>query len=325
MTAPALEVRNLSVAFRSAVGPERVVDGVSFELQQGEIAGLVGESGCGKSVTAHALLGLLPERAATTSAESLQLCGAELSRLNARGWRSVRGREISMVFQDPATALDPVFTIGQQLSEVIRRHRTHDRAEARRLALEALAHCGFPGPAEIYSAYPHQLSGGMRQLAMLALATSTRPRVLIADEPTTALDVSTQSLVLSLLRSLRDRDGTAILLVSHDFGVIAQCCDRAMVMYCGRIVEQADYRSLYREPRHPYTDGLLKSVPRVAAGRGDFARPIPGRVPPASQRIAGCRFADRCELGDGECRRHYPAMEAIGGSRVACHHPLGAK
>jgi len=323
--APVLRVRNLGVAFQTPAGPERVVDGVSFDLYPGEIAGLVGESGCGKSVTARALLGLLPKRGATTEAATLQLAGTELSRLDQRGWRAVRGRDISMVFQEPGSALDPVFTIGQQLGEVIRRHRTRDRHAVRGQALEALAQGGFPEPGEVHDAYPHQLSGGMKQLAMLAMAMATRPRVLIADEPTTALDVSTQSLVLAQLLRLRDRHGTAILLVSHDLGVVAQSCDRAMVMYCGRIVEQAAYARLYRHPLHPYTRGLLQSVPRISAGPGQVARPIPGRVPPPAERGAGCQFADRCDRADEFCRRRFPAMRVIGESRVACHHPLEAE
>jgi peptide/nickel transport system ATP-binding protein len=321
---PALRVHDLSVSFHAAGGPEKVVDGVSFELYPGEIVGLVGESGCGKSVTARALLGLLPPRVATTEVSTMQLDGTELSTLNERGWRSVRGREISMVFQEPGSALDPVLTIGRQLEEVIRRHRTRDRRAARQQAMETLEQGGFPSPGEVYGAYPHQLSGGMRQLAMLAMATATHPRVLIADEPTTALDVSTQSLVLDRLRRLRDRHEMAVLLVSHDLGVVAQSCDRVMVMYCGRIVEQADYARLYGHPLHPYTEGLLKSVPRISARGGDPVKPIPGRVPPPSERPAGCVFADRCARADERCRLQFPPMEEMGGSRVACHHPLGA-
>ena len=324
MTVPALKVRNLSVAFHTPHGQEQVVDGISFDLAAGEIAGLVGESGCGKSVTARALMGLLPAHIAETSSAGIQLAGTEISGLDNRGWRAIRGKEMAMVFQEPSTALDPAFTTGQQISQVIRRHRTRNRKSAKLQALQALELGGFPRPQEVYGAYPHQLSGGMRQLAMIALAMATRPRVLIADEPTTALDVTTQSLVLQQLKHLRDKHGTAVLLVTHDLGVVAQCCSRAMVMYCGRLVEQADYSELYRNPRHPYTRGLLASVPRISAGRTVFARPIPGRVPAPSERHAGCHFADRCSRADEQCLAHFPATEEIDSSRVACYHPLEA-
>ncbi len=322
MTVPALKVHNLSVVFHGLHGPEKVVDGISFELAAGEIVGLVGESGCGKSVTARALMGLLPVPAAQTTSASIQLAGAEISTLSNRGWQTIRGKEMAMVFQEPSTALDPVFTIGQQITHVIRRHRTSNRSAAKLQALKALEHGGFASPREVYHAYPHQLSGGMRQLAMIAMAMATQPRVLIADEPTTALDVSTQSLVIEQMKTLRDKHGTAVLLVSHDLGVVAQCCSRAMVMYCGRLVEQADYPELYRNPRHPYTRGLLASIPRICAGRPIYAQPIPGRVPAPVERLDGCHFADRCDRSDEQCVVRFPALEEIDRTRVACFHPL---
>ncbi len=322
MTTPALEVRNLSVAFHGATGLEPVVDGISFELFAGEIVGLVGESGCGKSVTARALMGLLPAHIAETNAASLQLAGTEISSLNNRGWQQLRGKEIAMVFQEPSTALDPVFTIGYQISCVLRRLQKISRAGARRGALSALEQGGFTNAHQVYGAYPHQLSGGMRQLAMIALAMATRPRVLIADEPTTALDVTTQSLVLERLKLLRDKYATAVLLVTHDLGVVAQCCSRVMVMYCGRLVEQSEYSDLFNHAKHPYSQGLLASVPRIASGRTGYAQAIPGRVPAPSEYPTGCHFADRCFKADDLCRRSYPATQWLGNSRVACYHPL---
>ena len=317
-----LKVRDLRVAFRGPKGSQNAVDGISFDLAAGEIVALVGESGCGKSATANALMNLLPAHTAETSFTSLQLDGSEISLLKTRGWQSIRGKEIAMVFQEPATALDPVFTVGHQIGRIIRRHQGVSMPVAWEMALQALEQSGFASPQAVAGAYPHQLSGGMRQLAMIALAVATRPRVLIADEPTTALDVTTQSLVLEQLKLLRERHGTAVLLVTHDLGVAAQCCDRAMVMYCGKLVEQADYARLYRNPRHPYTSGLFASVPRITAGRPDPVRPIPGRVPSISNLPPGCHFADRCPHADDNCLKHYPTISTIDGDRVACHHPL---
>ena len=228
-----------------------------------------------------------------------------------------------MVFQEPSTALDPVFTIGQQISSVIRRHRKPGKSACTQQALEALRQGGFNQPQEVFGAYPHQLSGGMRQLVMIAMAMATQPRLLIADEPTTALDVSTQSLVIEQLKRLKDHHGTTVLLVTHDLGVVAQCCSRAMVMYCGRLVEQADYSELYERPRHPYSEGLLASVPRIGTGRPARAKSIPGRVPVPSEITVGCHFADRCSYADDVCRGRFPPLEQTGKSRVACHHPLG--
>jgi oligopeptide/dipeptide ABC transporter ATP-binding protein len=325
VSVPVLSVRDLSVTFRTPHGPERAVDRISLELHEGEIAGLVGESGCGKSVTALALLGLLPGQRAGIAASHIRLAGDELLGRPESHLRGVRGKGIAMVFQEPATALDPVFTVGRQISDVIRRHRGARRAAARKSALEALERGGFPKPDQVFRAYPHQLSGGMQQLVMIAMAMAARPRVLIADEPTTALDVTTQALVLQQLRELRDSEGTAILLVSHDFGVVAGCCDRVMVMYCGRIVEQGPYARLYRQPRHPYSAGLLASVPRISmAGREPGTRPvpIPGQVPPLFELPAGCHFADRCAHADHTCRAEVPHPVALGDSLVACHHPL---
>jgi peptide/nickel transport system ATP-binding protein len=317
-----LKIRNLSIAFHGTKGLEPVVDGISFDLFAGEIVGLVGESGCGKSITARALMGLLPPHSATVSSVSMQLAGTEISGLDSRGWREIRGREMAMIFQEPSTALDPVFSIGQQINCVLRRHFKISRSAARTETIKALEMGGFTDAGQVYNAYPHQLSGGMRQLAMIAMAMATKPRILIADEPTTALDVTTQTLVLEQLKRLRDEYATAVLLVTHDLGVVAQSCSRAMVMYCGRLVEQSEYAELFYRPRHPYTRGLFDAVPRVQRESGNFAEAIPGRVPSYTEYPAGCHFAERCNRADELCLEKFPATETLENSRVACHHPL---
>lgn len=322
MSGPVFSVRNLCVAFRRQHGLEQVVDGISFDLEAGETVALVGESGSGKSVTAMALMGLLPASEAETRARTIRLDGRELSAFKEPEWRSVRGADMAMIFQEPSTALDPVFTIRQQLVAVLRRRDGGTASAAVARAADALAAVGFTQPGRVLDAYPHQLSGGMRQLVMIAMAMAVRPRVLIADEPTTALDVTTQALVIEQLETLKARQGTAILLVTHDLGVAARCCRRAMVMYCGRLVEQAPYAELYRHPRHPYTRGLLNAVPRLAEGHPAAVTGIPGRIPPLSEWPGGCHFAARCDRADALCRERFPPTEEHGESRVACYHPL---
>lgn len=321
MSRPVLSVRNLEIAFPGSGESPNVVDGVSFDLFAGERVGMVGESGCGKSVTALALMGLLPERVATVRSTTFELDGQELAKLPAKDWQKIRGSRVAMVFQEPATAMDPVLRIGQQLIPVIKRCRQRETAGAQEIALAALQEVGFPQAQEIMQAYPHQLSGGMKQLVMIALAIAVRPAVLIADEPTTALDVTSQSLIIERLAALSKRHGTTLLLVSHDLGVIAQCCSRALVMYCGRLVEQAPYEQLFRQPMHPYTYGLLQAVPRLSAGQSSPAKAIPGRVPAISERPAGCHFAPRCDRALAECLNHYPDISDYQGTRVACHNP----
>lgn len=322
MKNPVLSVRNLCVTFVRDGIAQKVVDGISFDIREGEIVGLVGESGCGKSVTAMALMGLLPPGVTKITSHSIKLAGEELNTLGPKAWEKVRGRRVSMIFQEPATALDPVFTIGGQISRVIRRVRRCNRSQAWDKALSALEDGGFPDPEQVARAYPHQLSGGMRQLAMIAMAVATEPELLIADEPTTALDVTTQSLIMDRMKWLQRSLGTSILLVTHDMGVIAHTCSRAMVMYCGRLVEQAAYAELFRHARHPYTAGLLASIPRIMHGIPGPVRAIPGRVPAPSELSTGCHFADRCSRCDALCRTRFPAMLAQGDSVVACYHPL---
>jgi ABC-type dipeptide/oligopeptide/nickel transport system ATPase component len=266
MNPPVLSIRKLSVSPLRQEGLPAIVDQVSFDLNAGEILAVVGESGCGKTKTAEAIMGLLSGEAWKVQADAIELDGSNLAALTEAGWQKIRGRKISMIFQEPLTALDPVFTAGNQLSSVFGRHRGKTGREARESSVDMLKQVGFADPGRIMRSYPHQLSGGMRQRVMIAMAMACRPRVLIADEPTTALDVTTQAQVLSQLTRLGRESGTSILLITHDLGVVAQYCDRALVMLDGRIVEQATVKDLFARPRHPYTRKLLASVPRIQAG-----------------------------------------------------------
>jgi peptide/nickel transport system ATP-binding protein len=266
MNSPVLSIRNLSVSPRRQGGLPAIVDQISFDLNEGEVLAIVGESGCGKTKTAEAIMGLLSGDAWKVQVDAIELDGSNLATLSEAGWKKIRGREISMIFQEPLTALDPVFTAGSQLCSVFGRHRDKARREAREFSMDMLQRVGFADPGRIMQSYPHQLSGGMRQRVMIAMAMACQPRVLIADEPTTALDVTTQAQVLSQLTRLGRESGTSILLITHDLGVVAQYCDRAMVMLDGRIVEQATVEELFASPQHSYTRSLLASVPRVRAG-----------------------------------------------------------
>jgi oligopeptide/dipeptide ABC transporter ATP-binding protein len=302
------------------------VDRLNLSLHGGEILGLVGESGCGKSITAAALMGLVPSPAGIVKADQIMLGDKNLAQLDEAGLRRVRGSEISMVFQEPLTALDPVFSVGSQLSTVIRRHRKESRRQAQRSSVEMLERVGMADAHRIMQNYPHQLSGGMRQRVMIAMAMACRPRVLIADEPTTALDVTTQAQVLEQLSELGQSFGTAILLITHDLGVVAQACDRALIMYCGRIVEEAPVEALFTAPTHPYTAGLMAAVPRISSAGVHRVRAIPGLVPHPAALPDGCHFADRCARADPQCRTLAPEMQAADGQKSihlhACHHPL---
>jgi oligopeptide/dipeptide ABC transporter ATP-binding protein len=326
-------VHELSVSFVLDNQRVAVVDRVSFELAAGEMVGLVGESGCGKSMTGAALLGLVPSPAGQVKAGQLLLADHDLAVLDEAGWRRVRGSSISMIFQEPLTALDPVFTIGSQLLEVIRRHQRSNRQDARRTAAEMLHAVGFADGDRILRSYPHELSGGMRQRVMIAMAMSCRPRVLIADEPTSAVDVTTQVQILQQIRELARNTGTAVLLITHDLGVVAQVCDRALVMYCGRIVEEGPVEALFTTPRHPYTAGLLAALPRLTTGPVQPVESIPGSVPRLTQLPTGCSFNDRCARARQLCHEQVPRMQAdMTTSRAdtqtharhqyACHHPL---
>lgn len=330
MNEPALSVSKLSVSFGAGPVPARAVDGISFDLMAGEVVGLVGESGCGKSMTAAALMGLLSSPPATVTSEHIRLGDQDLSQMDETTLGKVRGREMTMIFQEPLTALDPVFTIGNQLSAVIRRHMGGTRKSARSASVEMIERVGISDAERICRSYPHQLSGGMRQRVMIAMALVCRPKVLLADEPTTALDVSTQAQVLAELVDLGRQSGTAVLLITHDLGLVAQYCDRAMVMYCGRIVEESATNELFASPAHPYTAGLLAAVPRLGREAVRRVRAIPGTVPELTALPAGCHFAERCGQAADKCRDSVPRLQAVEAKlaeserRHACFYPIRA-
>jgi len=296
---PLLDVRGLSVFFRSGRGEVQVTREVSFAVAPGETVGLVGESGCGKTVTGLALMGLLPEASSRLEGQIL-LQGQDLVTMAPGPKRRLRGRRISMIFQEPMSALDPVFTIGQQISETVRAHHDVSRAEARDRAIEALARVGIPEPALRYDAYPHELSGGMRQRAMIAIALVCEPELLIADEPTTALDVTVQAQIVDVLGELCARLGMAMLFITHDLGLLAQTCSRLVTMYAGEVVEEGRVDDILVRPRHPYSSGLLRSLPALTRRKAALPA-IPGRVPLRGEMPAGCRFRPRCAHARSGC------------------------
>ncbi len=319
-TGPLLIVRDLAVAFQTDAGRLRAVDGVSFEIPRGRVLGLVGESGCGKSVTALSLMGLLPRPSGQIIGGSIEFEGRDLAKASPTDLAQVRGARIGMVFQEPMTALNPVHTIGRQLSEVFLLHRTRDRAEALRLAVAMLAKVGIPSPEIRVGEYPHQLSGGMRQRVVIAMALACDPALLIADEPTTALDVTIQAQILDLLRDLRRDLGMSVLLITHDLGVVAEMCDEVVVMYAGRIAERGPAEKLFSNPAHPYTRGLLASMPRLDAPRKSRLATIPGLVPSLADMPAGCRFANRCPHASPACDTQPPLTSRGAEHFAACWH-----
>jgi peptide/nickel transport system ATP-binding protein len=323
-----LEVTDLSVRFRTDRGPVHAVDRMSFTLDEGEVLGLVGESGCGKSVTALSMLRLLPPSAEVSG--SVLFGGEELLRAPKARLRRIRGGEISFVFQEPMTSLNPVFTVGRQIGEVLREHLGLSRAEARARAIELLELVRIPAARKRIGEYPHQLSGGMRQRVMIAMAVACDPKILIADEPTTALDVTIQAAILDLMRELRARLGTAVILITHNLGVVADLADRVVVMYAGRRAEEAPVHELFAHPQHPYTIGLLGAIPRLGeeGGDGGSARPrlqeIPGRVPSLAEPPQHCAFAPRCPRADDLTWSQVPDLREVRrGHFVACFHPGG--
>ena len=324
---PLLSVRDLVVEFATEQGVVRAVDRVSFEVRPNETLGIVGESGCGKTVTGLAIMGLVPSPPGRIAGGSIRLLGRELVGLPESELRSVRGRDIAMVFQEPMTALNPVFTIGNQMTDVLRRYRGLSRRQARSAAIELLAKVGIPAPERRIDEYPHQLSGGMRQRVVIAMALSCDPKLIVADEPTTALDVTTQAQVLAQIVKLQQEFHMAMILVTHDLGVVAETCHRAMVMYCGRIAEKAEIGPLFAHPRHPYTVGLLQSIPRVGAHEKEDLAVIPGMVPDLLHLPRGCRFADRCPRRQADCDEALPELDGgeASRSRVACYHPHEAR
>lgn len=315
---PVLEICDLAVEFAGRRGSVRAVDGVGFTLHAGEILALVGESGSGKSVTSLAAMQLLPRPAARTVSGRAMLGEVDLLTLPERAMRAIRGRDLAMIFQDPMSSLNPVIPIGRQISEAMALHQGGDAASLRERAIEMLELVQIPEAARRVDEYPHQLSGGMRQRVMIALALSCGPRVLIADEPTTALDVTIQAQILALLADLRKRLGTAILLITHDLGVVAENADRVVVLYAGRKVEEGPVRAVLDNPLHPYTAGLLASMPRLENEEsGSRLREIPGSVPVNAAAMPGCAFAPRCPLADERCRTDRPLLTAAAEGRLA--------
>jgi len=320
-----LEVENLQTHFRTMDGVNRAVDGVSFHVRSGETLAIVGESGCGKSVTAMSILRLIPEPPGKI-AGAIKFQGRDLLKCSDREMRAIRGNEISMIFQEPMTSLNPVLTNGRQIGETLRLHQGLSKQQAEDRAVEMLKLVGIPEPGRRVREYPHQLSGGMRQRVMIAIALACNPKLLIADEPTTALDVTIQAQILDLMRDLKNTVGAAIVLITHDLGVVAEVAERVVVMYAGKKVEEADVNSLFRTPRHPYTQGLLGSVPKLGSSlTGETTRlaEIPGLVPSLKQKIPGCVFATRCPSATDLCRAVAPALQQKApGHIVACHYAL---
>jgi peptide/nickel transport system ATP-binding protein/oligopeptide transport system ATP-binding protein len=316
MSAPLLEVRDLTAHFFTDDGVVRAVDGVSFEVNEGETLAMVGESGSGKTVTALSILRLVPDPPGRIVGGSIRFRGRDLLALTPPEMRAVRGRQISMIFQEPMTSLNPVFTCGDQIAEAIVLHDRVDRREARARAIAMLALVGIPLPAQRVDEYPHQLSGGMRQRVMIAMALACRPSLLIADEPTTALDVTIQAQILDLLRRLQHELGMAVLLITHDLGVVAETADRVAVLYAGQVVEYADVDATFKRTLHPYTAGLMASLPRLGAPR-ETLRVIPGNVPDPARFPSGCRFHPRCACAVERCRTHEPRLALQDGGHLA--------
>ncbi len=319
---PLLELRNLRTHFHTDEGVAKAVDGVDYAILPGETLGVVGESGCGKSVTALSIMRLIPDPPGKIVDGQILLGGQDLVGLPEEAMRKIRGNRIGMIFQEPMTSLNPVFTIGDQIMEAVLLHQRCTRAEARERAIEMLRLVRIPSPEKRVDEYPHQMSGGMRQRVMIAMALSCDPELLIADEPTTALDVTIQAQILTLIRELQERLGMSVLLITHDLGVVAQTCHHVCVMYAGKVVERAATRELFKRPHHPYTVGLFRSIPKLGqrAARLDV---IPGTVPSALEFPKGCRFHNRCPFATERCVDDEPALREIGTAaephQVACH------
>jgi oligopeptide/dipeptide ABC transporter ATP-binding protein len=319
---PLLTIDGLTIAFRGEAGQARVVDGISLAIGAGEAVGLVGESGCGKSVTAMSVMRLLPTPPAVIESGRIGFEGRDLLALSEAKMRALRGDRIGMIFQEPMTSLNPTFTVGSQIAEVLTLHRGLNQSQARAEAARLLTQVGVGAAERRLAQYPHQLSGGLRQRVMIAMAIACGPKLLIADEPTTALDVTIQAQILELLRHLRAEFGMALLLITHDLGVVSELCDRVIVMYAGRIAEEAPARMLFAGPRHPYTAGLLASRPKLGETASRLPT-IPGSVPPPSKRGVGCSFADRCGRVQSRCRSETPILTAMAtGHRAACFNPV---
>jgi peptide/nickel transport system ATP-binding protein len=318
MTPPLLAIENLRTSFHTDAGVARAVDGVNLHVNAGETVGLVGESGCGKSVTALSILRLISPPGRIESGSRIMFDGRDLLQLSNEDIRKVRGNRIAMVFQEPMTALNPVFTVGDQIAEVARIHDGDSRAAAWKRAVEMMEQVGIADPDKRARDYPHQLSGGMRQRVVIAMALMMRPSLVIADEPTTALDVTIQAQILDLLRDLQKKFGMSLLLITHDMGVVAETASRVIVMYAGEVVEEAPVQRLFASPQHPYTEGLLAAMPRIGSVSERLVT-IPGTVPPATAWPAGCRFQDRCSYAWDKCSGHPELLDAAAQHRARCH------
>jgi oligopeptide/dipeptide ABC transporter ATP-binding protein len=318
-----LEIRNLVTEFRTEQGTIRAVDGVSFEIPRSQTLGVVGESGCGKSVTALSVMRLIASPPGKIAGGEIRYGGKNLLELPDEEMRGIRGNRIAMIFQEPMTSLNPVFTVGDQVAEAVRLHQKKSKADALQVAIEMFDKVGIPSPGERVHQYPHQLSGGMRQRVMIAMALACKPDLLIADEPTTALDVTIQAQILELLHSLQRDLGMSILLITHDLGVVAETCDEVVVMYAGRVVERAATEHLFAGPRHHYTAGLLRSIPSYNTDHShDRLQEIKGMVPSLSELPEGCKFADRCPAVQDKCRSDEPELVQLGTNFVRCHFPI---
>ncbi|CAM5793836.1 MULTISPECIES: ABC transporter ATP-binding protein [Brevibacillus] len=316
MSQPVLEIENLQTHFFTDRGQIPAVDGVTITVNKGEVLGIVGESGCGKSVTSLSVMKLVPNPPGKIVGGSIKFKGEDLVLASEKRMREIRGNEIAMIFQEPMTSLNPVYTIGDQIGEAIRLHMKVGKKEALGRAVEMLKKVGIPRAEGIVREYPHQLSGGMRQRVMIAMAMACNPELLIADEPTTALDVTIQAQILDLMRHVNKESGTAILLITHDLGVVAEMCHRVVVMYAGNVVEEGDVRTILKEPKHPYTIGLLNSLPKLEVSQ-ERLYSIPGNVPIPGSIQMGCRFSPRCEQADDKCRTQMPELKTVGANHRA--------
>jgi peptide/nickel transport system ATP-binding protein len=313
---PLLKVEGLTIDFKTEKGQFSVVNDVSFEIHDGEIIGLVGESGCGKSVTSLSIMGLLPRKISGISNGKILYKGKDLTKATSKELRKLRGKEISMIFQEPMTSLNPVFTIGDQIGQVIKNHTNLSKKEIKERSIELLTRVGIPRDSSIINEYPHQLSGGMRQRVMIAMAIACNPKLLIADEPTTALDVTIQAQILELLKNLAKEKNMSVIFITHDLGVVAEMCDRVIVMYSSQIVEQADVREFFKNPKHPYSKGLLSSIPKIGMGDEPLSY-IQGNVPHPSEVPKGCRFQSRCPAAFDKCIEDSPSLFNVGENHLS--------
>lgn len=305
-----LEVTNLRTEFKTAAGTIRAVDGVDLSVGKGETLGIVGESGCGKSITSLSIMQLLPKGLGKVAAGEVRFNGENMLAFSERKMRSIRGNEMAMIFQEPMTSLNPVFKIGKQIAESARYHHGVSKHKAKDMAVEMLTKVGIPRPEKVAASYPHELSGGMRQRVMIAMAMVCNPKLLIADEPTTALDVTIQAQILDLMRELQKSEGTSILMITHDLGVVAEMCDRVVIMYAGQVVEETDVKTLFKDPKHPYTQSLLASLPQLNSDQERLAS-IPGQVPNPLDMPKGCRFAPRCQFAKEICHAEAPELTEV--------------